>query len=183
LKMRLVSAKFVPRQLTTDQMESRMMAVGDLFEKSTQDPTFLTKIVTGDESWVFAYDPETKLQSSQWLTALSPRQKKSSLVKSKEKVMLIAFLDIDDVIHHEFVPPGQTVNCHFYVQVLQRLRDAVRRKKRDKWQGEWSLHRDNAPSHTSLVVQQFLARNAFLSSPNQVILRISLRMTFVCSLL
>ena len=47
LKMRRVSAKFVPRQLTTDQMECRMMVAGDLFEKSTQDPTFLTKIVMG----------------------------------------------------------------------------------------------------------------------------------------
>ena len=47
LKMRRVSAKFVPRQLTTDQMECRMMVAGDLFEKSMQDPTFLTKIVTG----------------------------------------------------------------------------------------------------------------------------------------
>jgi transposase len=24
------------------------------------------------------------------------------------------------------------------------------------WQGQWFLHHDNAPSHTSLVVQQFL---------------------------
>jgi hypothetical protein len=30
LKMRRVSAKFVPRQLTTDQMECRMMVAGDL---------------------------------------------------------------------------------------------------------------------------------------------------------
>jgi len=55
LKLRHVSAKFVLRQLTTDQIECRMMVAGDLFEKSTQDPTFLTKIVTDDESWVFAY--------------------------------------------------------------------------------------------------------------------------------
>jgi len=68
--------------------------------------------------------------------------------------MLIAFFDIDGVVHHEFIPPGQTVNGHFYVQVLQRLHDAVRRKQRDKWQGEWFLHHE---SHTSLVVQQFLA--------------------------
>ena len=61
LKMRRVSAKFVPRQLTMDQMECRMMVARDLFEKSTQDPTFLKMIVTGDESWVFAYDPETKV--------------------------------------------------------------------------------------------------------------------------
>ena len=160
LKMRRVSAKFVPRQLTTDQMGCRRMVAGDLFEKSTQDPTFLTKIVTGDESWEFAYDQETKMQSAEWHTSSSPRPKKSRLVKSKEKLMLIAFFDIDGVMHHEFVPPGQTVNGHFYVQVLQRLRDAVRRKRRDKWQGEWFLNHDNASSHTSLVVQQFLAEKS-----------------------
>jgi hypothetical protein len=112
------------------------MVAGDLFEKSTQDPTFLTTIFTSDESWVFAYDPETKTQSSEWHTGLSPRRKKSRLVKSKEKVMLIAFFDIDGVVLHEFVPPGQTVNGHFYVLVLQRLRDAIRRKRREKWQRE-----------------------------------------------
>ena len=149
LMVRRVSAKFVPRQLTTDQMERRMMVAGDLFEKST-----------GDESWVFAYDLETKVQSAEWQTSSSPRPKKSCLVKSKEKVMLIAFFDIDGVVHDEFVPPGQTVNGHFYVQVLQRLRDAIWRKRRDKWQGEWFLHHDNASSHTSLAVQQFLAEKS-----------------------
>jgi len=74
--------------------------------------------------------------------------------------MLIAFFDIDGVLHHEFIPPGQTVNRHFYVQVLQRLHDAVQRKLRDKWQGEWFLHHNNALSHTSLVVQQFLAKKS-----------------------
>jgi len=85
LKMRRVSAKFVPRQLTTDQMECHMMVAGDLFEKSTQDPMFFTKIVMGDESWVFAHDPETKMRSAEWHTSSSPRPKKSRLVKSKEK--------------------------------------------------------------------------------------------------
>jgi len=83
LKMRLLSAKFVPRQLTTDQMERRVMVAGDLFEKSMQDPAFLTKVVTCDESWMFAYDPEPKMQSPAWHTASSPRPKKSRLVKSK----------------------------------------------------------------------------------------------------
>jgi hypothetical protein len=61
-------------------------------------------------------------------------------------------LDIDDLEHHEFVRPGQSVAGHFYVQVLQR-------KRRDKWQAGtvWFLHHDNAPSHTSLFVQQVLA--------------------------
>ena len=80
-KMRCVSAKFVPRQLTTDQMECRVMVAGDLFLKSTQDPMFLTKIITGDESWVFAYNPEMKMQSAEWHTASSPRPKKLCLIK------------------------------------------------------------------------------------------------------
>jgi transposase len=160
LKMRHVSAKFVARQLTMNQMGCRMMVAGDLFEKSTQDTTFLTKNVMGDESWAFAYEPETKMQSAEWHTSSSPLRKKSRLVKSKEKVMFIAFFDIDRVVHHELIPPGQTVNSHFYVQVLQRLCDAVRRKWRDKWQGEWFLHQDNASSHTLLVVQQFLAEKS-----------------------
>jgi transposase len=61
LTMRHVSAKFVPRQLTTDQKDCHMMVAGDLFEKSMQDPTFLTKIVTGDESWVFIYQSVSKV--------------------------------------------------------------------------------------------------------------------------
>jgi hypothetical protein len=31
--------------------------------------------------------------------------------------------------------------------------------QRDKWQGQWFLHHDNTTSHTSLVVQQFLAKS------------------------
>jgi hypothetical protein len=43
-------------------------------------------------------------------------------------------------------------------------------------QEQWFLHHDNVPSHTSLVVQQFL------SSPNHRTLRTSLRVAFGCSL-
>jgi hypothetical protein len=72
LKMRCVSAKFVQRQLTTDQMECHMMVTRDVFERSMQDLTFVKKIVTGDESLVFAYELEKKIQSSEWHTTPSP---------------------------------------------------------------------------------------------------------------
>jgi hypothetical protein len=62
------------------------------------------------------------------------------------------FFDIDDVMHREFIPPGQIITGHFYLQISQRLCDAVRRK----WQEQWFLHHDNAPCHTLLVVKQFL---------------------------
>jgi hypothetical protein len=60
-------------------------------------------------------------------------------------------------MHHEFIPPGQSGTGHFYMQVLQRLSDAVCRKGCHKWQGQWFLHHNNASSYVSLVVQQFHA--------------------------
>jgi hypothetical protein len=64
---------------------------------------------------------------------------------------------IQDIVHKEFVPPGQTVSGKFYCEVSKRLREGIRRKRPDKWKkNNWFLHRDNAPAHTSLAVRQFL---------------------------
>jgi hypothetical protein len=48
--------------------------------------------------------------------------------KSQMKTMLITSLDIKGNIHFEFITQGQTVNEAYYVEVLQRLREAMRRK-------------------------------------------------------
>jgi len=45
-------------------------------------------------------------------------------------------------------------------EVLRRLRESVRRKRPEKWRdGDWILHHNNAPAHTSHLVQQFLAKH------------------------
>ena len=85
--------------------------------------------MTGDESWINGYDPETKQQSSQWKGPMSPRPKKGRQVRSKTKVMLLAFFDSEGIVHHEYAPDGQTINKEFYVEVLRRLRESVRRKR------------------------------------------------------
>jgi len=75
------------------------------------DKKFLDKVITGDESWCFAYDPGTKRQSSEWVGEHSPRPKKLRFQKSKVKVMLIGFFDSQDIVHKEFVQEGCTVNA------------------------------------------------------------------------
>lgn len=158
LGMRKVCAKMVPKLLSDDQKEHRVNVCQDLLEKIGEDPEFLGRVITGDETWVFQYDPETKRQSLQWMTPNSPRPKKARMSKSKIKVMLTAFFDQKGLVHHEFVPEGQTVNQHFYQQVLNRLHDRVRRSRRALWRDKsWLLHHDNAPAHTALSVRQFLA--------------------------
>ena len=48
-------------------------------------------------------------------------------MRSNIKSKLICFFDQKRIVHKEFVPPGQTVNAAFYVQVLKRLWENVRR--------------------------------------------------------
>ena len=127
----------------------------------------MSLVITGDESWFYGYDPETKQVSSQWKTASSPRPKKARQVKSNVKTMLIAFFDIDVLVHHEYVPTGQMVNKEFYKTGLQRLRDAVRRHRPEKWRsGNWILHHDNAPAHRAVTTNEFLAKHNILSLPH-----------------
>ena len=72
----------------------------------------------------------------------------------------IIFFDCEGAVHYEFAPRGQTINEEYYVGALKRLRDAVRRKRPRFWSsGDWLLHHDNAPVHSSKLVQQFLANH------------------------
>jgi len=72
------------------------------------DKNFLDKVIIGDDSWCFAYDPETKRQNSEWVGENSPRPKKLRFQKSKLKRMLIVFLDSQDTVHKDFVQEGCT---------------------------------------------------------------------------
>jgi hypothetical protein len=48
------------------------------------------------------------------------------------------------------------VNTGMYIDILHRLRDAVRRKRPEKWRtNSWFLFHDNAPAHRSLLVKDF----------------------------
>ena len=51
-------------------------------------PEFFSRVITGDESWILEYDPETKRQSREWHTANSLRPKKARMSKSKIKSTL-----------------------------------------------------------------------------------------------
>jgi histone-lysine N-methyltransferase SETMAR len=165
--MRRVWAKLVPRLLTKDQTEHRSTACRELLQRAENDATFLPSIVTGDESWVCGYNPETKQMSSQWKTPSSPRPKDARQVRSNVKKMLIAFFDAEGLVHHEFLPQRQTMNHTVYVNVPQRFRHAVSRKRPHKLpSGTWLLHHDNAPCHAALSVREFLAKHSIPVAPH-----------------
>ena len=167
LKMHRVAAKFVPRLMTSDQQAHRVQVCQDLLDHSENDKEFLSKIITGDESWVYGCDVETKVQSSQWTSKASPRPKKARQVRSKIKVLLTVFFDDSGVVHHEYLPEGSTVNQTYYIEVLKHLRDAIRWKRPELWRsGDWFFHHDNAPAHSALRTREFLAKHSITVFPH-----------------
>ena len=79
--------------------------------------------------------------------------------KSKVKVMLIVFFDIQSIVHFEFLPQGQIVNQTVYKEILRHLVRSVRDKRRSLWEANaWALHHDNAPAHTALSIVSFLQK-------------------------
>ena len=63
LGLRRVPAKFVPKLLAMEQKQLRLEIAQDMLDYVESDSNFLNTVITGDESWVYGYDPETKAQS------------------------------------------------------------------------------------------------------------------------
>ena len=77
LDMRKICAKMVPKLLDDDQKERHVVVCQDILEHLQTEPDLLQRVITGNESWIFEYDPETKRQSFQWKYPSSPRPKKA----------------------------------------------------------------------------------------------------------
>jgi transposase len=154
LHMCRMVAKFVPKLLSQEHQQLRLEVTWDMLE----DPEFLKTVITGDETWVYRYDPDTKVQSSQWKHSSSSRPRKVQRVRSKVKVLLTVLTR--GIVHHSYAPAGQTINKEYSLEVIRHLRDAVRHKKPDLWASRnWQLHHDNAPAHSSQLIQSFLAKH------------------------
>ena len=64
---------------------------------------FFDSIITGDETWVYQYDPETKQQSKQWLSRGSSGPIKFKSERSVKKVMATVFWDSEGVVLADFL--------------------------------------------------------------------------------
>ena len=67
LGMSKVSARWVPRNLNMPDRQQRVESSQELLEVYNANPEdFHTRLVTGDETWLHHWDPDTKKESMQW---------------------------------------------------------------------------------------------------------------------
>jgi histone-lysine N-methyltransferase SETMAR len=86
-------------------------------------------------------------------------------VKDQDHVDCV--FDCKGTIHYEFVTLGQVINKQLYQEVLARLTEVVRKKRREPWENQtWILHNDIAPAHTSLLISNYLAKHQTSAVPH-----------------
>ena len=52
--------RIVPKLLNFEEKQRRLQMAREIFTKFNDDPDLLKKVTTGDESWLYGYDIETK---------------------------------------------------------------------------------------------------------------------------
>ena len=60
LCMKRVAAKIIPKLLNFEQKQCRIYSAQEMLQTFNRHPDLLQKVVTGDESWVYGNDIETK---------------------------------------------------------------------------------------------------------------------------
>jgi hypothetical protein len=71
LGMRILSANMVPRILTHDQKQRRLHISSELLRIAEK----FCRVITGDETWCFQYDPETKGEGTKWEREFTKKEK------------------------------------------------------------------------------------------------------------
>ena len=112
LGMSKVSARWVPRNLNMQDRQQRVESSHELLEVYNANPEdFHTRLVTGDETWLHHWDPDTKKESMQWKHPGSPPPMKFRTQPSASKVMATVFWDSKEIIHVliDYKPAGTSI--------------------------------------------------------------------------
>lgn len=167
LHMSKVCAKWVPRMLTKSDKEKRLELSDSLLSQYDQDPEqFEARFLTNDETWLHHFDPETKQQSAQWKTPSEPTPIKFKKIPSAGKILASIFWDRQGVVLCDFLPRGRTITGTYYADLLHRVRDALKQKRRGALSRVPLLLQDNAPAHTSHVAMQAVRDCGFKLVPH-----------------
>ena len=166
LGMRKLTAHWVPKSLSDEQMATRASLCSALLKRFRSKDDFLLRLVTVDETWVHYYEPENKAQSHQWVGPGSPKPKKFKTQPSAGKVMATVFWDAKGIIMLDFLSKRSTITVVYYANLLDQLRTAVREKCRGKLSKGVLLQQDNARVHTCKIAMDTVERNGYELIPH-----------------
>ena len=149
---------WMPHLLTDEQKQSRVRPASQVIEKYDKcDLHCLEEIVTGDETWIYHFQSDSKAKNKVWVSSEGDRPVIARCCKTSNRMLYVIFFDSKGPVLQIPVPKGSSVTGKFYREsVLTQLADFYqKRRPRTSVRGIKLLH-DNALAHKSATVQEYL---------------------------
>lgn len=143
--------KWLPHKLTERQQENRKTICEMLLARHS----FLHRLVTGDEKWVWYENPKRR---KSWTMPGEPSTSTVQRWTNRSKVLLCIWWDQTGVLYYELLKPSETVTGDRYKHQLLNLRQAIdtKRPQYGLRHDRIILQHDNARPHLAKQVKETL---------------------------
>ena len=158
LGLRKICARWVPHLLFDEQKQSRVRRASQVIEKYDKcDPRRLEEIVTGDETWIYHFQPDSKAKNKVWVSSEGNRPVIARRCKTSGRMLYAIFFDSKGPVFQIPVPKGSSVTGKFYREsVLTQLVDFYQKHRPHTGVCGIKLLHDNALAYKSATVQEYL---------------------------
>ena len=125
LGLRKIWVRWVPHLLTEEQKQSRVRFASQVIQKYDKcDPCRLEEIVTGDETWICPFQPDSKAKNKVWVSFEGDRPVIAGRCKTSNRMLYALFFDSKGPVLHIPVTKGSSVTGKFSREsVLTQLVD------------------------------------------------------------
>ena len=153
LGLRKICACWMPQQ-----KQSWVRLASQVIEKYDKcDPRRLEEIVSGDETWIYHFQPDSKAKIKVWVSSEGDRPVIAQPCKTSNRMLYAIFFDSKGPVLQIPVPKGSSVTGKFYREsVLTQLVVFYQKRRPGTGVRGIKLLHDNAPAHKSAAVQEYL---------------------------
>jgi [histone H3]-lysine36 N-dimethyltransferase SETMAR len=100
-------------------------------------------------TWLLHNTPESYRQSAEWTERDEPNPKREQTQLSASKVMTSVFWYARGILFIDDLEKGQTINSEYYIALLERLNDEIKKKRPHLKNKKVLFSQDNASVHKS----------------------------------
>lgn len=154
LGYRKLLSRFVPHSLSQEQKNKRMKVCQKNI-KMLEDggSRIISKIITGDETYVYFFDQKSPQELRQWVHKDEPPPAQGKKLRSVKKVLYAVFFRSTGLVKAVRLDTQKTVTANWYTTVcLPKVFSDIGVRYP-------ILHHDNASSHTADLTRQYLVEN------------------------
>lgn len=167
LKLKKITSRWVPYDLTPQQKEDRVRMCKENLERFRNGSGRLCDIITGDETWIYLRQVGRKQSNASWLRE---GQSPGTAVKRNRyepKVLFSIFFKSNGFVIIHAVGKGQTIDRFYYIdQLLKRVIKEVKKQRPNSGLKNMKLLHDNSPVHDHQDVLDYLKLEGLTPLPH-----------------